>query len=63
MFLGVSSGGEGAGHISGKRPLLVQGLVRWEGGSSSRHMPCFEADGHQPRCIQFDADQEKELSF
>lgn len=38
-------------------------LAGWEGSSSSRYIPCFEAGGHWPLCIQFNMDQEKELGL
>lgn len=53
----------GLGLSGGNHSLLVQVGGRGEGTSSSRYMLCFKADGHQPLCIQFDTDQEKELDL
>lgn len=53
--------GLGRGSHMGTALFSSRWMARWEGSSSSRYIPCFEADGHQPLCIQFNMDQEKEL--
>ena len=57
-------GGRGGPGLSGRsRPLLVQGMVRWEGASSSRYTLCSEADGHQPLRSRFHTGEDKELGL
>lgn len=53
--------GVGRGSHVGTALFSSRWMARWEGSSSSRYIPCFEADGHQPLCIQLNMDQEKEL--
>lgn len=61
MFLGMSSGAKGEQRRSEGSCSLPSG--GWPGGRAV--LPagalCFEADGHQPRCIRFHVGEEREL--
>lgn len=63
MFLGMSSWGEGRRRSDGNCSLLIQVDGQVGGQFLRRYIPCFEAGGHWPLCIQFNMDQEKELGF
>lgn len=63
LFLMGVGGEVGQGCQVGTALFWSRGMVRWEGASSSRYTLCSEADGHQPLCSQFHADQDKELGL